>query len=92
MVQNEQYAHVLLFACPKCERAMVATCTSDSKSLEIAEANWYIIACVCGWAGELPGTTAVKHWVEPWHGKRLVDGDPGLCDQEPTKEPARTRG
>jgi hypothetical protein len=91
MVQNEQYAHVLLFACPHCERALVATCTSDSRSLEVAEANWYASACVCGWTGEIPGATAVKHWVEPWHGRRLAQGDPGLCDPEATKEPVRAR-
>ena len=82
----EQYAHVLLFACPNCERPLVATCVSGNKSLETAEGTWFNPACHCGWRGDIAGVTSIKHWVEPWHGKPLSPGDAGSCDSEDVSE------
>jgi hypothetical protein len=78
----EQYVHVLLFACSHCERPLVATCVSSSKSLELAEAKWFNPTCHCGWKEDLSGVTAMKHWVEVWHGKPIDPGDAASCDQE----------
>jgi len=81
MHNTEQYAHVLLFACPVCERPLSATCVSTRSNLEVAEAEWYTPHCHCGWTGELAGVVAIKHWVESWHNHaQLLPGDPGSCD------------
>jgi hypothetical protein len=79
MFDNEQYAHVLLFACPQCDRPLAATCVSAKKNLEIAEAKWFTNHCHCGWAGDIAGVTAIRHWVLPWRGKAIVAGDPADC-------------
>jgi hypothetical protein len=82
MPANEQYAHVLLFACPRCGNPVTTSCTSTKKNLEIAEARWHRPHCHCGWTGSLSGVTAIKHWVEPWSGNAPEAGEPGSCDEE----------
>jgi hypothetical protein len=88
MHETAQYAHVMLFACPHCARPLVVTCISSNKSLELAEAAWFSPTCHCGWTGDLAGITATRHWVEPWHGKRLAPGELGHCNEHM----ARTAG
>lgn len=81
MANIEQYAHVLLFGCPQCDRPLVATCISEKKSLEMAEAKRFNPKCHCGWTGDMAGVTALKHWVEPWHAQvTLREGEAGACD------------
>lgn len=89
MYDIEQYAHVLLFACPQCGRPLTAVCVSDSKSLEGVESKWFTPACHCGWHGDVAGVTAIKHWVEPWRGKPLAHGEAGSCEEETTKSRKR---
>jgi len=80
MPETDQYVHVLLFACPACDRPLSATCLSTRSNLEIAEAEWFSSGCLCGWDGKLAGALALKHWVEPWHGRTLLPGDSGACE------------
>lgn len=90
MGDGEQYAHILLFACPVCERPLAATCVSTRSNLEIAASEWYAPRCYCGWAGELAGVAAIKHWVESWRNKaQLLPGEPGSCDGKPLNREVR---
>ena len=78
MADHEQYAHVLLFACPRCGLPLAATAINARKNPEIAEAKRFNLPCQCGWTGEIAGVTAVKHWVEPWsRGNPIEPGEPG---------------
>ena len=84
----EQFAHVLLFACPHCGRPLASACASNRSNLEVADAHWFNPHCHCGWEGEVIGLTAVKHWVEPWSaepGMVLKPGANGSCDGEPVQ-------
>jgi hypothetical protein len=58
---TEQYAHVLLFACPRCDRPLSATCLSEQRNFEGAEGTWFSLHCHCGWKGDVAGVTAMKH-------------------------------
>jgi hypothetical protein len=78
---TEQYAHVLLFACPRCDRPLSATCLSDQRNLEGAEGTWFSPHCHCGWTGDLAGVTAMKHWVEPWPRPVRLDAKDS-CEEE----------
>lgn len=82
MPETDQYVHVLLFACPNCDRPLAATCLSTRRNLEIAEAEWFSPHCVCGWSREIAGVTALKHWVESWHGRAVLPGEPGSCEHQ----------
>lgn len=82
----EQFAHVLLFGCPRCGRPLASACASNESNLEVADAHWFNPHCHCGWTGEVIGLTAVKHWVEPWNaepGTALKPQASGSCDGEP---------
>lgn len=79
----EQFAHVLLFACPRCGRPLASACASKGSNLETADAHWFNPHCHCGWTGDVIGLTAVKHWVESWSvepGTAPADGSSGSCD------------
>jgi hypothetical protein len=90
MSNSEQYVHVLLFACPICERPLSATCVSVRSNLETAEAQWFTPHCHCGWTGELAGITATKHWVAPWRSKvQVLPGEAGSCEGNQFNNEAR---
>lgn len=83
MANSEKYAHVLLFACPVCERPLCSACASSRRNLEIAEAEWFTPRCHCGWTGNVVGVTAIRHWVERWPGNPPMGaGESGSCDAE----------
>jgi hypothetical protein len=48
---TESYAHVLLFACPKCGIPLASACASPWKNLEITDAHYFNPHCPCGWTG-----------------------------------------
>ena len=84
---TEQYVHVLLFACPECDRPVTACCVSEKRNLEIGDASWFRPHCYCGWTGDVAGVTALKHWVETWRGHALLSADdPGSCKGEELKQ------
>lgn len=62
----EQFAHVLLFACPACGRPLSSACLNTKKSLAEADAHWFNPHCHCGWTGDVVGITALQHWVQRW--------------------------
>jgi hypothetical protein len=79
---TDSYAHVLLFACPKCGNPLASACASTWKNLEIADAHYFNPHCPCGWTGPVIGVEAVKHWVEVW--KIPINSMPhvaGSCDK-----------
>ena len=63
---HSSFAHVLLFACPKCGIPLASACASANRNLEVADAHWFNPHCACGWTGSLLGVVATKHWTEPW--------------------------
>jgi hypothetical protein len=81
--ETESYAHVLLFACPKCGIPLASACASREKNLEAADEHWFNPHCPCGWTDPVIGALALMHWVEPW--KTAVGFEPnalGLCDEK----------
>jgi hypothetical protein len=81
---TSSFAHVLLFACPKCGIPLASACASPEKNLELADAHYFNPRCPCGWTGSVNGLEARKHWVEPW--KIPVNLGPdaeGSCDRDP---------
>jgi hypothetical protein len=60
----EVCAHFFLFLCPECRNYLASVCSSSQCNLEPADAHIFGLHCYCGWAGELPGFAALRHWVE----------------------------
>jgi hypothetical protein len=86
MLANPMFAHVLLFACPECQRPLSSACFNTKRSMEDADAHWYNPHCHCGWHGDVRGITAVKHWVEPWPREIVLDETTdGECDDHMEK-------
>jgi len=83
MSMLDQFAHVLLFSCPACGSPLATACASTRKNLEQAEGHWFNPHCHCGWAGDVMGVTAVKHWVESW--EQPVASPAASCDGEPLR-------
>lgn len=81
---TEHFAHVLLFACPQCERPLASACASHKQNLEEADAHYFNPHCHCGWTGPVMGLEAVKHFVEPWRAFTAEVGvagpGDGTCD------------
>ena len=81
---KEHFAHVLLFACPECERPLASACASSKKNLEEADAHFFNPHCHCGWNGPVAGMEAVKHWVQAWREFKPEAGaarpSDGSCD------------
>jgi hypothetical protein len=82
-MEPRQFAHILLFACPVCARALATACNSTKRNLEVADGHYFQPHCHCGWTGTVIGMEAIKHWVEPWSEKAPVGADVvGSCDDE----------
>jgi len=83
---TEHFAHVLLFACPECERPLASACASSEQNLEEADAHFFNPHCHCGWTGAVVGMEAVKHWVQPWRAFTAEVGTAkagdGTCDSK----------
>jgi hypothetical protein len=81
---TEHFAHVLLFACPQCERPLASACASSKQNLEEADAHFFNPHCHCGWTGTVVGMEAVKHYVERWRAFTAEVGvagpNDGICD------------
>jgi hypothetical protein len=71
MPRTTHFAHVLLFACPRCDRPIASVRLSAAKDLKATDAVEFMLRCQCGWTGHIVGARAGKHWVEPW-GVRAV--------------------
>jgi hypothetical protein len=83
----ENFAHILLFACPQCARPLASACASSKHNLEEADAHFFNPHCPCGWTGAVAGMEAVKHFVEPWRAFTPEVGaarkNDGTCDGRP---------
>jgi hypothetical protein len=83
-INAEHFAHVLLFACPQCDRPLASACASTKGNLEEADAHFFNPHCHCGWTGPVAGMEAVKHFVEPWrefaHELGAAGPSDGTCD------------
>jgi hypothetical protein len=78
---NDKFAHVLLFACPKCGIPLASACASTERNLEVADGHWFNPHCPCGWTGPVLGGVAIKHWTERWPFPVKVDPDTlGSCE------------
>jgi hypothetical protein len=81
---TSSFAHVLLFACPRCGIPLASACASTDKNLEAADAHWFNPHCPCGWTGSVIGVEATKHWVEAWNiPVKLGPEAAGSCNSEP---------
>lgn len=81
---TSSFAHVLLFACPKCGVPLASAYASVEKNLEVADAHWFNTHCACGWTGSVIGIEAVQHWIEDWKiPVNLETGAAGSCDSKP---------
>ena len=58
------YAHFFLLVCPACRNYLESVCSSAQRNVEPADAHIFGLHCYCGWAGELAGFSALRHWVE----------------------------
>lgn len=82
---TRSFAHVLLFACPKCGIPLATACASLEKNLEVADAHWFDPRCPCGWTGAVIGVEALKHWVEQWNIPVNLGPDAtGSCESQPS--------
>ena len=87
-----QFAHVLLFACPRCGRPLASACVNAKMTLEDADAHWFNPHCPCGWTGDVTGLSAIKHWVQAWPNPLPIGHDvPGSCDGESIELPRSFR-
>ena len=78
---TSSFAHVLLFACPKCGIPLASACASKGKNLEAADARYFDPHCHCGWTGSVIGVEAIKRWVEPWNIPFDLEAGPaGSCE------------
>ena len=64
LVRKEIYAHFFLFMCQMCGGYLALVCSSSQINLEPADNHIFDVHCHCGWAGELVGFAALRHWVE----------------------------
>jgi hypothetical protein len=69
-----EYVHVFLFVCHRCGGPLTASCVSNEKNLENADAELFCVQCHCGWTAGLVGITALKHSVEPWRMRSELSG------------------
>ena len=58
------YAHFFLFKCLTCQGYLATVCSSSQGNLEPTDGHSFNLQCRCGWAGNLLGAAALRHWVE----------------------------
>ena len=63
---SEPFVHVLLFQCPSCGDPLTAAIATGERNPEEADAHSFDMKCNCGWAGNLMGLLAKRHWVDTW--------------------------
>jgi hypothetical protein len=66
------YAHLLRFQCKWCDQAIIVPVRSEAASLEKVDGYSYHVECQCGWAANLLGVEADRHWVTPWHDQQNI--------------------
>jgi len=60
------FLHVLVFECAGCSRPISLVHLTEFRNLEPTDGEQFHLRCPCGWAGDLRGFEARRHWVEEW--------------------------
>ena len=75
---RQQFAHVVLFHCPRCRGPIASAFSSPHENLENLGEGEFGAVCRCGWIGNGLDLTAVNQSTQPWE---------AIC--EPPEVPAR---
>jgi hypothetical protein len=63
---TQQFAHVVLFHCPRCRGPIASAFSSSNPSLEKLTESEFGAVCRCGWIGNGLDLTAVNQSIQPW--------------------------
>lgn len=63
---RKQFAHVVLFHCPRCRGPIASAFTSANENLETLAESEFGAVCRCGWIGNGLDLTAVNQSIQPW--------------------------
>jgi hypothetical protein len=63
---RKQFAHVVLFYCPRCRGPIASAFSSSNENLENLADGEFGAVCRCGWIGNGLDLTAVNQSVQPW--------------------------
>lgn len=63
---RKQFAHVVLFHCPRCRGPIASAFSSSNENLENQAEGEFGAVCRCGWIGNGLDLTAVNQSVQPW--------------------------
>jgi hypothetical protein len=63
---HKQFAHVVLFHCPRCRGPIASAFSSSNENLEKLEEGEFGAVCRCGWIGNGLDLTAVNQSIQPW--------------------------
>jgi hypothetical protein len=66
LAERKQYAHVVLFTCPRCRGPIASAFASSNESLESLGEGEFGAVCRCGWIGNGLDLTAVNQSIQPW--------------------------
>lgn len=61
---DQEFAHTLLFKCPKCGQRIPTVRRSKDMGREQIDPFLFKVVCTCGWSGKLAGLVAMRHTVE----------------------------
>ncbi len=63
---RQQFAHVVLFHCPRCRGPIAAAFSNSDESHENLVEGEFGAVCRCGWIGNGLDLTAVNQSTQPW--------------------------
>jgi hypothetical protein len=63
---SQQFAHVVLFHCPRCRGPIATAFSSSNPRLENLAEGEFGAVCRCGWIGNGLDLTAVNQSIQPW--------------------------
>lgn len=66
MAARKQFAHVVLFYCPRCRGPIASAFSSPNENLENLTEGEFGAVCRCGWIGNGLDLTAVNQSIQPW--------------------------
>ncbi len=75
---RKQFAHVVLFHCPRCHGPIASAFSSANESLENLAESEFGAVCRCGWIGNGLDLTAVNQSIQPWE---AICEPPAVPDQ-----------
>jgi hypothetical protein len=63
---RKQFAHVVLFHCPRCRGPIASAFSNSNENLETLAEGEFGAVCRCGWIGNGLDLTVVNQSVQPW--------------------------